>query len=273
MFLAPVSQPELISVIQNLPSKRSTDIDGLSVWVLKQIYLELLEPLLFILNSSFEKEVFPQLLKNAKIVPIFKKGSSLNMGNYRPISLLPTFSKIFEKLFLIRLNLFIKRFDILSKSQFGFTEGKGTIEAIHDFIDFTVSNLDEKQKTLSVFLDLSKAFDCVNHSKLLDILYMYGIRGNSYNWIKSYLSNRSHRVQIENKLSNVIDLNYGVPQGSILGPALFILYVNKCADISLGSSNRCKISQYADDTTLSFSGGSFNGIKELATEKNDNCVE
>jgi hypothetical protein len=196
------------------------------------------------------------------------------MGNYRPISLLPTFSKLFEKLFLIRMNSFLRQFNIISKTQYGFTEGKSTIEAINEFIEFTVSNLDEKKKTLSVFLDLTKAFDCVNHSKLLDILYSYGIRGISYNWIKTYLSNRTHQVQIGNELSNVVDLSHGVPQGSILGPTLFILYVNACKDIVSGyHSNKCNVLQYADDTTLSFNGHSSNCLKELAIEKTISCVE
>lgn len=151
MFLTPVTEAELISVIKNLPSKKSTDIDGLSVWILKKCYTELLEPLLFLINSSFKQGIFPQFLKQAKIIPIFKKGSSTFMGNYRPISLLPTFSKIFEKLFLLRTNSFLKQFNILSKDQYGFTEGKSTTEAINDFIEFTVSNLDKKKKTQRIF--------------------------------------------------------------------------------------------------------------------------
>lgn len=191
------------------------------------------------------------------------------MTNYRPISLLPIFSKIFEKAFLVRLNSFINSFNILSDHQFGFRENKCCLDAINHLLEQITDSLECKQKTLAIFLDLTKAFDCVEHEKLLKILMGYGIRGLSFLWISSYLNQRTQQVQVDNLLSDRTEVKCGVPQGSILGPVLFILYVNKLN--KLNGIN--KMVQYADDTTLIQSASTIPSLEEQTYVSANLCLQ
>lgn len=246
MVLLPVTEDEVAKVLKQLPSKKSTDVNGVSVWLLRECWAHLVSPLTSLVNASFESGVFPSALKAAKVIPIFKKGDPLEPSNYRPISILPAFSKVYEKLFLDRLLGFLDRHRIFSLDQFGFRKGKSTVDAIESFVSRIVDSLERKNPTLSVFLDLSKAFDCVEHSSLLTTVEEYGIRGVPLSWVASYLNGRTQKVQVANHLSDSIPMGRGVPQGSILGPVLFLLYVN-----NLSSAVRSgQITQYADDTTL-----------------------
>jgi len=218
----------------------------------------LVEPLTCIINQSFDEGVFPEMCKKTKVIPIYKKGSSSQMENYRPISLLPILSKVFEKVFYNRLNSFCELNNVISNTQFGFRKGKSTADAINAFMEFIVQNLDSKMKTMSVFLDLSKAFDCVHHQFLLKILHDSGVRGTPLKWIESYLTNRKQIVSMSNKISEFQELKFGVPQGSILGPILFNIYINNCKNYLQESVS---IVQYADDTTLSFSSHTMEGLE------------
>lgn len=274
MYLHCVSNEEVIKIIKELPPKKSTDIDGLSTWFFQMCYTEILNPITFLINISLRDGLFPQALKRAKILPIFKKGCSTSMGNYRPISLLPILSKVYEKVFLSRLLSFLNKYNIISNNQFGFCKGRNTVSAINKLLEFIISNIDIKNKTVSVFLDLSKAFDCVKHNKLISILNDIGIRGPPLNWVKSYLSNRTQQVEINNILSEIIQIEYGVPQGSILGPVLFIIYVNQCHSIECTNNlGICNVIQYADDTTLSFSANNFDNLNIIAQDKIKNCIK
>ncbi|KAG8259964.1 hypothetical protein J6590_108364 [Homalodisca vitripennis] len=248
MMLTPVTEGEVAAVIRDLKAKHSRDVYGLSGWLLKQCFHTILKPLARMINFSFQTGQFPNGLKNAKIIPLFKKGDSKSPSNYRPIAILPTISKIFEKLFLIRMLSFLDVHDILCKEQFGFRKGISTIDAVTKLIDIVVKGLDRQIPTLSVFLDLSKAFDCVDHQTLISKLHDCGIRGTPLSWLESYLSSRLQKVHINGVSSNNALVKYGVPQGSILGPALFLIYVNDLrSSISTG-----QMIQYADDTTLCF---------------------
>ncbi len=160
--------------------------------------LHIIQPLNLIINQSFEEGVFPDLCKQAKVIPVYKKGSMSNMGNYRPIALLPILGKVFEKLYCTRLVSFLDHNNIISSTQYGFRKGKCTSDAINSFMEFVVKSLDNRMKTMSVFLDLSKAFDCVHHKFLIQILNNFGVRGNALEWIRSYLSNRNQIVSINN---------------------------------------------------------------------------
>lgn len=264
MFLQPVTRSEMIDVFKNLPPKKSTDINGISQWLLKQCFIHIVEPLIFIINESFQEGIFPELCKQAKVIPVYKKGSSNFMGNYRPISLLPILGKIFEKLYCRRLVSFLDQNNIMSCAQYGFRKGKSTSDAINSFMEFIIRSLDNQMKTMSVFLDLSKAFDCVHHKFLLHILNNLGVRGLSLKWIESYLSNRTQIVSINNTFSNSIQLSFGVPQGSILGPILFNMYINNCKS---ALDNSISVIQYADDTTLSFSYRTIEQL-EMSSLKN-----
>ncbi len=190
--------------------------------------------------------IFPHKLKLAKVVPVYKSEDKMLVSNYRPISVLPVFSKILEKLMHFRLETFINKHNILSQNQFGFREKYSTNMALLDIIDNITQTLDSKAYSLGIFLDLSKAFDTIDHTILLSKLENYGVRGLALNWFKSYLSNRQQSVEINTNISLMQPITCGVPQGSILGPLLFIIYINDITKVS----TQMKSILFADDTNL-----------------------
>ena len=240
------NEEEVGEVIESLNQNKTEDIYRIPIRVLKDLKEGISEPLAEIFNTSFSKGVFPDKLKLAKVIPLHKGGDQSTPKNFRPISILPIFDKILEKLMHSRLISYIKKHKILNNAQYGFQKHKSTSMAIIDLLDKVSQSLKNKSFSCCVFLDLAKAFDTVSHEILLKKLEHYGIRGISNNWFRSYLSNRKQSVSVNNKLSTELPISYGVPQGSILGPLLFILYIN---DI-IKSSNKLYFVQFADDTCL-----------------------
>ena len=196
MFLTPVTEEEVAEITKSLKNKKSTGIDEISDYVIKRCHLYIVQPLTHIINLSLSTGSFPDGLKNAKIKPIFKKGVESEIGNYRPVSLLSPFSKIFEKVMHKRLVSFLNDHKIIASSQHGFCKGKSTNTAITDFLTGTYNSVDKKEISIGLFLDLSKAFDLVDHNILLGKMEAIGIRGVANCWFKSYLSHREQRVEL-----------------------------------------------------------------------------
>ena len=199
-----------------------------------------------IFNKSLETGVFPHLLKVATVITIHKGESKMIAANYRPISLLPIFGKMYEKIIFSRLISFVDKYQILFNRQYGFQKEKSTEYALIDIVDNIMNSLEKKESPCCVFLDFAKAFDTVNHKILLGKLHHYGIRGTALSLIESYLTDRQQCVQINNAISDLEYISHGVPQGSILGPLFFLLYINDIAE----SSDILKFYLFADDTAI-----------------------
>ena len=251
IYLQPTDALEIIEVVSTLKTKNSCGHDNLSSKALKQIIHGIAQPLSVLINRTLSEGTYPAALKVAKVIPVYKKGEHDQLNNYRPISLLSTFSKIFEKIIFNRLYKFLENHDIIDPLQFGFRPKHSTIDAISLLVKDILQSLDKKDYTIGVFCDLSKAFDTINHKILLYKLNRYGIRGNALNLIASYLHDRKQYVVNGKMSSDIVDIPaFGVPQGSILGPLLFLLYINDLQK----SIQTCKHILYADDTTLYLTG-------------------
>lgn len=199
-----------------------------------------------IINQSLCTGICPNSLKIAKITPIFKKGDPHLTDNYRPISLLPVISKVLEKVVFLQVYDYFINNNLLYDSQYGFRKFHSTEFAALEFTDKIVTNLDQGTLPVAIFLDLSKAFDTIDHSILIHKLQYYGFHGTSLSWFKSYLNNRKQYVQYSDVNSSHSQITTGVPQGSILGPLLFIIYMNDIVEVT----KKFHFTIYADDTSL-----------------------
>ena len=254
-FLSPTVPPEVAKIIDSLDLKKSTGPMSLPPFILKTYKDFFSFWLCQLVNLSFEVGIFPDMLKCARITPIHKKESKLNYLNYRPISLLSVFSKIFEKLIYLRIYSFLTKNNLISNKQFGFRSGYSTNHALVSITERIKSLLDDTQFVCGIFIDLEKAFDTVNHDILCNKLNYYGLRGNVNKLIQSYLTNRKQTVSINGQDSETRDVACGVPQGSSLGPLLFLIYIN---DFRFCLS-QTETGHFADDTYILF------GNKKLKT--------
>ena len=235
-----------MELISNLKSGKASGPNSIPTAVLKHLNNEISVVLCNLFNLSFSTGVFPDVLKISSVLPLFKKGSKLNCGNYRPISLLSNISKLLEKLMYSRLYNFLTIYNCLSELQFGFRSQHSTSHALVCITEKIREALDTGNFACGIFIDLQKAFDTVDHHILVSKLEYYGIRGTVKNWFASYLVNRKQYVTLNGFRSTLNDIKFGVPQGSVLGPLLFLVYIN---DLSISVKNST-VHHFADDTNL-----------------------
>lgn len=258
IFLQPVTEREVNTIIKNLPNKYTSGIDEIPPILLKMCCDELTSPMTLLLNQSFDECCFPDKLKIAVIKPILKKGGKRhNYTHYRPIALLPTFSKVYERCMADRIYSFLEKYHLLDENQFAFRKNCSTTLAVFNYIQNALECLKKKHYAVGLLLDMSKAYDRVSHPILLSKLHEIGIRGKAHSWMKSYLKDRQQIVQIDHLPENSTQLqklqseyqtiNSSIPQGSVLGCILFLIYIN---DLPKITNHTCIL--FADDISLLF---------------------
>ena len=217
--------PNDISKIINKMKNKACNIYAIPVKVLKHVHFIISSILSHIINKSLTSGYFPSCFKTARVIPLHKGDSRENVNNYRPISILSTLSKIFERVVYNQLYSFLEKFNLLNPNQFGFRKSRSTVQAVLDQLSFVYNNLDESNTVISIFMDFSKAFDCLDHTLLLKKLYHFGIRGIPFQWFQSYLSNRNQYVSVNNNCSSTKPVSHDIAPRVLLGATtLFTFY-------------------------------------------------
>ncbi len=250
---------EIKSIISSFQISKSSGPNSIPTFLLHLLKDQICSPLLKIFNLSLHTGEHPDILKISKTIPIYKKGSRLQVSNYRPISLLSNLNKILEKIVHYRVYKFLDDFQCLYSLQFGFRKKHSTNHALIEITETIRQALDDKKMACGVFVDLQKAFDTVNHDILIAKLEHYGIRGTANKWFSSYLNNRTQYVSILGFDSSTKTVPHGVPQGSVLGPLLFLIYIN---DLQSAIKNS-KVFHFADDTNLLNISNSYRKMEKM----------
>lgn len=266
MYLDYTNELEINNILKGLNIRKSEGADGIRAIDLKNNADYLTSVITTLINSSLRESTIPDLLKTSLIRPIFKSGTKTDYNNYRPIAILPIIEKVLEEIVVRRLNDFLNKYDLINKNQYGFQKGKNINKLLGLFSNHINQNLSKNMSCLALFIDFSKAFDTLSHEKLVNVLERSGIRGHSINWFKNYLQCRSFRVKIDKNLSKNTMSTHGVPQGSKLGPILYIIFANDM----LNALKDSKAFAYADDTAIVVSHNSIqSAIRTMQCELNN----
>ena len=241
-----IDTDDIIKLVREVKILKSSGMDDLPTRICRDAFLVLSQQLAHMFNSSIQTGTFPDKWKLAKIVPLFKGGDRENVSNYRPVSLLPLPGKLLEKIIHTQISNFFDTNEFLSNKQAGFRKGFSTVSSIADLTDELFRQINEGNTSIAAFVDLSKAFDTVNHDILIKKLHKAGIRNSLLDWCVNYLSNRSQKTIANNSVSSVKRISCGVPQGSVLGPLFFLVYINDLCD----ALDDCGIHLYTDDAVL-----------------------
>ena len=259
------NEDDILRIIKNLDPNKAHGHAQISIRMLQICAKSICKPLHLIFSSCMESGIFPSEWKMANVVPVYKKDNKQNVKNYCPISLLPIFGKIFERLIYKEMYSFFIENDLISSNQSGFKQGDSCINQLLSITHEIYQSLDQGYEVRGVFLDISKAFDKVWHKGLLYKLEQNGIKGPLLNILKDFLKSRKQRVVLNGQHSSWSDVFAGVPQGSILGPLLFLIYIN---DLSDGLN--CNPKLFADDTSL-FS--TVHDINEATNNLNNDLIK
>ena len=242
----PIMIDELNKLIMSIPVYKSSGIDNISSKALKDAFSILNDQLLYIMNQSILSGIFPDAWKLATVIPLPKVNNPSDVSDYRPISLLPLPGKLLEKLLHSQLIGYLENNNLLNNKQNGFRKNHNTNDTVFKLVHGLTNEINERRFTSAVFVDFTKVFDTINHVKLINKLKLFSVQTNLIKWVRSYLTNRKQRVMVNGKFSNWDAVEYGVPQGSTLGPLLFIMYTNDMTDNIRNSD----VLLYADDTVL-----------------------
>jgi len=267
-FFDPVTPNEIEREILSIPLNKAHGLYSCPNRILPSVRHILSIPLVKLMNLSVTSGEYPSKLKHAKVIPVFKDDKT-DPTNYRPISLLSNYNRIFEKIMFNRLKAFIDKNEILYRSQYGFRDKHSTQHAILDIVNSIQKNMDNKLFSCGIFIDLKKAFDTVDHSILLNKLNHYGIRGIVNDWFSSYLFKGTQTTEINSFISDKEIVPCGVPQGSVLGPLLFLMFINDIPN----SSQKLNFVLYADDTNMLYADKHPKSLEETVNKELKNVCK
>ena len=268
-----VTLKELYDAIDSLDNNKSPGPGVFNAWAIKAAKFAIGTHLQSVFNTCISQNIFPEKLKLAFISPVYKKGDVKICENYRPISITPMFAKLFERILLNQVNEFMQKEKILNGTQFGFQKHKSSTDAVLHLIEALQENYDNLKISLAVFIDLAKAFNSISHEIFLKKIEAYGFSESAVDLFASFLKNRQQCVKINDVYSEWLETILGVPQGTVLGPLVFLLYINDFREKVQGNFD---IIQFADDTCFHFSRNNVSELEKSVSEileKTDNYLK